>query len=84
MQESEVIWIDDFVKFKRATPRDKPDLSESITGSAIWHGPGQSKSDKPKPPSYHVLIDGMLYPIEFINYKWHFIEWDDSDEYMGY
>jgi hypothetical protein len=84
MQEAEVIWIDDFVNLKRTTPRDKPDLSEAITGSAIWHGPGRSESDRPRPPSYHVLVDGTLYPIEFINYKWHFIEWDDSDEYTGY
>jgi hypothetical protein len=29
-------------------------------------------------------MDGLLYPIEFINHKWYFLEWDDSGKYMGY
>jgi hypothetical protein len=84
MEAPETITINNFVDYHRTYLRQKPDLSESITGSAIWHSPGPFESGKPKPPSYHVLIDRLLYPIEFINYKWYFLEWDDSDKYRGY
>jgi hypothetical protein len=37
-----------------------------------------------RPPLYHVRVNGTLYPIELVNHKWHYIEWDDLDKYKRY
>ena len=48
--------------------------------------PDVSPSRRKQPPSYHAVspIDGLYYPVEYINYRWFWLKWDDSDNYFGY
>jgi hypothetical protein len=70
---------------KRAPPRARDNLPVSIKGTgATWYQPEPSATQKVKPPSYHLEQDLIFYPIEFINQKWHFLNWDDSKKFHGY
>ena len=36
------------------------------------------------PPSYHVAYEATLYPVEFINERWYWIDWDDGEKHTRY
>ena len=71
---------------RRITPRRRADLPENVAGAAHWMQPDVSPSGRQQPPSYHAIspIDRLYYPVEYINDRWFWLEWDDSDKYFGY
>ena len=70
---------------KQIHPRKVPDLSEEILGTgAFWHEPGKAKLGAKKPASYHLLINNVHTPIEFIHDQWYKLSWDNSNKYRGY
>ena len=85
MSNPQNIIIEDLRNVRRVNPRDLPDLPKEITGEgAIWVQEKKSPCGQVIPPSYYALSDQDWYPLEFINNKWYWIEWDDSDKYKGY
>ena len=64
--------------------RKEDDLSDEIRGTAVWFFPSKSPNGHDIPPSYHVAYEGVLYPVEFINERWYWINWDDGDKHTGY
>ena len=83
MTDYQKLVIDNFTDLRRINPRETPDLPESIRGEAIWFAPEETPNGHKPPISYHILSEGVYYPIEFVNNAWHFISWDD-DKYKGY
>ena len=55
------------------------DLPNEIRGTAFWFFPEKSKNGHDIPPSYHVTYEATLYPVEFINERWYWIDWDNGD-----
>jgi hypothetical protein len=84
MERIEQILIENFTNYRRANPRSKPDLPTWIIGSAEWKNPTASPKGRTRPPSYHVILDNVWYPVEYINREWHHLEWDDLDKHTGY
>ena len=70
---------------KRAPTRSKPDLPARLTGSGLqWMSPPDHLENYAPPQSYQLMFEGKYHPLEFINGRWFFINWDDSDEFHGY
>jgi hypothetical protein len=66
------------------TPYKKANLLEEITKSgAFWFAPTKSKNNYDIPLLYHVILKGQEEPMEFINNKWYFIQWNNN-KYKGY
>ena len=36
------------------------------------------------PASYHAIENKMWYPVEFVNDKWYWLEWDNMTKFRGY
>jgi hypothetical protein len=36
------------------------------------------------PLSYHTIDEQMWYPVEFVNDKWYWLEWDKTPKFLGY
>jgi hypothetical protein len=71
----------------QCNPRGQADLPDSITGrGAIWQMPNWSATGQLIPTSYYAYNDHdrKYQPVEFINNRWYFIQWDDSIEFWGY
>ena len=51
---------------------------------AFWHEPEKAKSGAEKPASYHLFVNNVYTPIEFIHDQWYELNWDDSNKYWGY
>jgi hypothetical protein len=52
----------------------------------IWQLPNHSRAGKTIPASYHTYNDNdnEYQPVKFINNQWYFIQWDDTDKFLGY
>jgi hypothetical protein len=68
----------------RVKTRPTPDLPDSITDTAVWMQPEVAASGTIPPPTYHALSNGYYYPVEFVNSNWHWLEWDDEPQFLGY
>jgi hypothetical protein len=67
--------------------REEADLPEAVTErGAIWQLPNCITKGNTILASYHVYNDNdnEYQPIEFVNNQWHFIQWDDTDKFLGY
>ena len=60
------------------------DLPDEIQGTAIWFFSEKFKNGHNLSPSYHVAYKATLYPIELINERWYWINWDDGDKHTRY
>src|ERR1700747_1842592 len=49
----------------------------------MWCEASTFKNGQKISPSYGVVIQGLIYSIEFINNHWYHIDWDD-DDHFGY
>jgi hypothetical protein len=68
----------------RIKVRSKEDLPEEIRGTAVWMQPSADKNGTVPPSSFHALAENLFYPVEFINFTWYWLEWDDSLKWNGY
>jgi len=89
MAEYQKVVIDQFKeqnKVRRIQPRTAPDLPLAIRGKgAEWRGLSRSATGKAIPASYALYDEtGRPNPIEFINDRWYYIDWDDDDRYKGF
>ena len=67
-----------------APVRKEDDLPDEIRGTAVWFFPNKLPNGHDIPLSYHVAYEAVLYPVEFINERWYWIDWDDGDKHTGY
>ena len=88
MAEYQQLVIDQFEeqeRERRLNPRKTNDLPIEIIGKgAFWRNPGLSPQGNNRPSSYHVTIDNINYPIEFVNKQWCYLVWDDAEKFRGY
>jgi hypothetical protein len=71
----------------RCNPREEADLPKAVTGrGVIWQLPNRTTTGNTILASYHAYNDNdnEYQPIEFVNSQWHFIQWDDTDKFLGY
>ena len=55
----------------------KPDLPLNIVKEGQWMQPQPQEGGTVPPATDHAIEDQMWYPIEFINDKWYWLEWDN-------
>jgi hypothetical protein len=44
----------------------------------------RNKEKLPPPPFYHAIDEQMWYPVEFVNDKWYWLEWDKTPKFLEY
>jgi hypothetical protein len=62
-------------------------VTETITGrGTIWQLLNCTKTERTISASYHAYNDNdnEYQPVEFINNQWHFIQWDNTEKFLGY
>ena len=88
MAEYQQLVIDQFKEQyweRRLNPRKTNNLSIEIIGKgAFWRKLGLSPQGNDRPSSYHVTIDNIDYPIEFVNKQWCYLIWDNMEKFRGY
>jgi hypothetical protein len=69
---------------RRVHVRSKPDLPSNIVKEGQWMQPLARTGGSIPPATYHAIDEQMWYPVEFINDKWYWLEWDSSPKFLGY
>jgi Retrotransposon gag protein len=69
---------------KHVNPRARPDIPLNIVKQGQWMQPEPREGGIVPPPTYHAIENHMWYPVEFINDKWYWLEWDNSTKFRGY
>jgi hypothetical protein len=69
---------------RRVHVRARPDLPLNIVKEGQWMQPQPREGGTVPLPTYHAIEDQMWYPVEFINDKWYWLEWDNSPKFRGY
>ena len=69
---------------RRVQVRATPDLPPNIVKEGQWMQPPSRQGETTPPPSYHTIDEQMWYPVEFVNDKWYWLEWDKTPKFLGY